>query len=63
MFVENPEELGMNGRIVLEWSLKSQGWKKWTGFLRFVTGTTGEFFVNKIVIIWVPQTTGNFLVF
>jgi hypothetical protein len=38
---DNSEELGVNGRIILEWILMKQGGKLWNGFFRLTIETSG----------------------
>jgi len=35
------EDLGVSGRIVLEWILGKYGWKLWTGCVCHKTGNSG----------------------
>jgi hypothetical protein len=37
------EDLGIDGKIVLEWILGKQGVKVWTGFILLRIGTSGRF--------------------
>jgi hypothetical protein len=38
---DNLEDLGVDGRIIFEWSLGKYGGKVWTGFICPRTGTSG----------------------
>jgi len=34
------EDIGVDGRTILEWILEKQDWKVWTGFMWLRTGTS-----------------------
>jgi hypothetical protein len=36
------EDLGMDGRIILEWITEKQGRKVWSGFILLSIGTSGR---------------------
>jgi hypothetical protein len=37
--IDNLEEDGVDGKIILKWILKIPVWTTWTGFMLFRTGT------------------------
>jgi hypothetical protein len=39
---DHSEDLGTDGKVILDWILGKQGGKVWTGFIRLRTGTTGR---------------------
>jgi hypothetical protein len=38
---DHSEDVGVDGKIILEWILEKQGGKLWTGFMCFRTGISG----------------------
>jgi hypothetical protein len=41
---DNSEDLGTDGKIIVEWILGKQGGKVWTGFVWLRIGTSGGLF-------------------
>jgi hypothetical protein len=48
------EDLGIDGKIILELILWKQGWKLCTGCMWLTTGTSGRLFVNMLMNLQVP---------
>jgi hypothetical protein len=48
------EDLGVDGKIILEWFLGKYGMKLWTGCIWVRIGTSGGLFVNTVMNLRVP---------
>jgi hypothetical protein len=58
---DHSEDLGIDGKIILEWMLGKQDEKAWTGCIWFRIGTNGQALVNTVMNLRVAYKVGNFL--
>jgi hypothetical protein len=55
------EDLGVDGRIILEWILKETGWEEVDWILLSRDRDEKRAVVNTVMNLWVPLTVRNFL--
>jgi len=51
---DHSEEVGVDGKIILEWILRKRGGDVWTGFMWLKVGTSGGCLMNMIMNRRVP---------